>query len=186
MDWNKMEKDAGLDSVKQFKEYASNGKHNVKLESVEVIDRENWKSPALRFSWKEDDQYKYPQSVYHWLSLKNPSWRAVHNRNILMALGLEKQKAEQLVEAAEKDSDRTKLVKAYEALYKRVAERNPIVEIEVRDQYRDGKPVQSAKGTTYSESDFTDFDCRVGTSQRSTKPEPLADAEDINLDSIPF
>lgn len=190
MDWNKMEKDAGLDNVKQFKAFAPNGKHKVKLESVEVIDLENWKSPALRFNWKEDDQYKYPKSVYHWLSLGNPSWRAVHNRNILMALGIEKEKAEQLVEGAEKDSDRAKLVKAYDALYKRIAERGVETTIAVQDQWQDGKPlvVTTAKGTTYTpnESDFDSSLCRMMRGHEEKQGSLLDDGDNVNLSEIPF
>lgn len=188
INWDEVDKQDAEAATKrqQFKQYAPNGTHKVTFAGVEITDNPNWKSPRMVFSWAEDDNYKYPHSVAHWLSLGNQNYRLRHNQNILVALGVEKAKARQLIEAAEKDTDRAKLVKAYEALYKRVAERKPTVEIEVRDQYRDGKPVQSAKGTTYSESDFTDFDCRVGTRQQSAKADPLADAEDIDLESIPF
>lgn len=187
MNWEQMEKEAGMENQKTFKEYAPNGEHKVKLESAEVIDRENWKSPAIRFTWAEDDQYKYPKSVNHWLSITNPSWRAVHQRNILMALGIEQKKAQELVEAAEKDKDRIKLVRGYEALYKRVAERKPETTIVVQDQWRDGKPVVSDKGTAYSESDFKSGSCRMmeGHEDKPSTAES-SNNDDFGLDSIPF
>lgn len=184
MNWEQMEKEAGQEKQGQFKEYAPNGEYKVRLESAEVIDRDNWKSPAIRFTWAEDDKYKYPKSVNHWLSIPNPVWRAVHQRNILMALGIEKKKAQELVEAAEKDQDRLKLILGYESLYKRVAERKLETTIVVQDQWRDGKPVTSNKGTVYSESDFKSGSCRM-MEGHDTRPAPLG-GEEISLDEIPF
>lgn len=188
MDWEQMEKEAGQENQKQFKDFAPNGEHKVKLESVEVIDHENWKSPAVRFTWAEDDQYKYPKSVNHWLSITNPSWRAVHQRNILMSLGIEQKKAQELVEAAEKEKDRIKLIRGYEEMYKRVAERHPETTIIVQDQWRDGKPVvkTSEKGTEYTpnESDFKSGSCRMMQGhEESVEP---ASASDDSLASILF
>lgn len=182
INWDEIDKQdaAAMSKRQQYKQYAPNGTYKVIFAGVEITDNPNWKSPRMVFSWAEDNDYKYPKSAAHWLSIGNETYRVRHNQNILVALGIEKAKARQLLEAAEKDTDRAKLVQAYGALYKRVAERKPSVEIEVRDQYRDGKPVQSAKGTTYSESDFTSFDCRVGTSQSSNQADPLADAEEVS------
>lgn len=184
MNWEQMEKDAGMDNQKAFKDYAPNGEHKVKLESVEIVDRENWKSPAIRFTWAEDEQYKYPKSVNHWLSITNPAWRAIHQRNILMALGIEQKKAQELVEAAEKEQDRIKLIRGYEALYQRVAERKPETMIVVQDQWRDGKPAISANGAIYSESDFKSGSCRMmeGHEQATSS----TSINESSQDDIPF
>lgn len=191
MNWEEAEKNAGGNKRQQYKEYAPNGEHTVKLDSVEVVDKATWKSPAVRFTWAEDDKYKYSKSINHWLSTTNPSWRAVHQRNILMALGIEKEKAQQLVGAIEeqKDLDRAKLVKGYEAMWKRVAERHPETKIVIQDQWRDGKPVTSSNGTVYHESDFSSTLCRMMEEHAVSDADPLEGAEgteDIDLSTIPF
>lgn len=185
MDWDKIDAEAPQ-SNQNFKSYAPNGEHQVKLEKVEVVDNPNWKSPAIVFHWADDEQYRYSHSVRHWLSLGNQTWRARHNRDILMALGFEKAKAQELITAAEKDTDRVRLTKAYEALYKRVAERKPTTTIIVQDQYRDGKPVLSDKGYTYSESDFAAFGARTMQLNAQNANDHLAGSEPIDMDEIPF
>lgn len=192
MNWDNLEKDAGQDKRNNYKDYAPHGTHQVVFDHAEITDKDTWKSPRVVFFWADDEKYKYPRSYAHWLSMKNPAWRAVHNRNILMAMGIDQNKAQQLVEAAEKNQDRDKLVKGYEAMYKRVAERKPKVDITIQDQYdRDGKQVLSPNGTPYSESDFTDRGCRMmeAPKEAPTIIDPLEDAEDvedIDLTDIPF
>lgn len=187
-DWDALDKEQPAQNL-QYKTYAPNGEYKVKLERVEVVDRDGWKSPALSFVWAEDDEHKYCRSVYHWLSVENESYRRGHNRSILMALGIEKEKAEQLIDAAEKDQSRDGLKKAYEAMYKRVAERKPTTRISIQDQWRDSKPVikTSEKGTRYTpnESDFADFGARTMARHDTALAQSLAEpAEDINLDDI--
>lgn len=191
-DWDALDKEQPAQNP-QYKTYAPNGEYKVKLEKVEVVDRDGWKSPALTFTWAEDDTHRYCRSVYHWLSVENEKYRRGHNRSILMALGIEKAKAEQLVDAAEKDQSRDGLKKGYEALYKRVAERHPDTTIVIQDQYRDGKPVvrTSEKGTQYTpnESDFTAFGART-MELVETAPSnlfgPQGTMNDIDMDEIPF
>lgn len=178
--WDEKEKEANI-GERQFKDYCPNGEYTVKLAGVKLEDSPGWKSPALTFEWAEDETYRYPKSVRHWLSQSNASWRQVHNRNLLMAFGLTKDKAQQFIEQVEKDQDRTKLGKAYEALYRRLAERRPETKIVVQDQLRDGKPVISDKGTVYGESDFATYGCRV-----MPIPEAANSSTDIDMVEIPF
>lgn len=188
--WAELEKQAGVDN--NFKSYAPNGEYKVKLDHVEVRDKDTWKAPGLEFHWAESPDYKFPKSITHWLSLANPAWRAVHNRNILMQFGVEKTKAEELIDAAEKNTDRAKLVQAYGALYKRVAERGSEVEITVHDQYdRNGnKAIAISKdGAKYtpSETDFKSSSCRMANAPKNnTVADTMGDGADINLDEMPF
>lgn len=185
IDWSEVDKEMGGNA--QFKDYAPDGEHAVKLDHVEIRDKENWKSPAVQFFWQEGT-YKYPASTTHWLSIPKPNYRCGHNRNILMALGFDEAKAKQLIEQAEQDQDRTKLVKAYEALYKRVAERHPAVEIIVRDQVdRDGNLVKSDKGTVYSESDFkASFAQAPHGETKTTAADVMGEPLDADSGDIPF
>lgn len=184
MNWDEIDKEMGNTGT-QYKTYAPNGEHKVKLEKVEVVDREGWKSPALRFIWSEDDKYKYPKSVNHWLSLENRNYRASHNRAILMECGIEKTKAQQLIEGAEKDISREGLKKGYQALYDRLAQRHPEVTIAIQDQVRNGQPVKSDKGTTYSESDFANGYART-MQHHDTIPADEMGEPALDLDEIPF
>lgn len=184
IDWGEIDKKS---NSQNFKSYAPNGEYKVKLDHVEVRDKDTWKSPALEFHWAESSDYKFPKSVTHWLSIPNPTWRARHNRDILMLFGVEKAKAEELVEAAEKDQDRLKLIKAYESLYKRIAERGAEVEITVHDQYdRNGNLVKSANGTVYGESDFKSSGVRMAIPPKTASSPADAAEEALDLDSIPF
>lgn len=189
IDWNAIEADISKPQPK-YKDYAPKGKHTAVLDHVEVADKDTWKSPRVVYFWADDDQYKYPRSYAHWLSMKNPNWRAKHNVQVLVALGIDAKKATELVKAAE-NTDREKMAKGYEAMYKRVAERKPKAEIIVQDQMRDGKPVLSANGTPYGESDFAMFGARMMELQdeKPSNADPLEGAEeveDIDLSSIPF
>lgn len=192
--WSDLEKQAGA-SERQYKDHAPKGTYKVKFAEAEIVDRETWKSPRVTFRWMDDTTYQYPRSAAHWLSMSNPAWRAVHNRNILMQMGVEKRKAEELIDAAEKDQDRAKLVKAYSALYARMAERNPEVEIVVQGQYRDGKPVCSERGTQYTESDFASSSVRMMDPEPNGSPNLMAgvdfdlkrnEEEILDIDSLPF
>lgn len=188
IDWGKVEQGMGGDS--NFKNFAPKGEYKVKLASVEIRDNDNWKSPAMTFNWEETDQYKFPRSATHWLSIPNPAYRQGHNLSILKAFGIEEKKAKELIENVEKDQDRLKLIRAYEDLYKRVASRGVETTITVHDQCRDGKLVKAVskktgKEYTPTESDFTAFRARVAE-QPKEQPTESTEDEFINPDEIPF
>lgn len=187
LDWDNIEKEVG---AVRYKGYAPNGEYEVKLDKVEVKDKDTWGCPKLAFSWQEDDQYKYPNSgLNHPLSLAKPAFRALHARGILMEFGVAKEAAQQAVETAERDQDRQKLAKAYQAIFDRIAQKHPVVKIIVRDQLRDGKPVKSAKGTTYSESEFANPALQIGGTPKkveSTSPLDALGGDEISGGEIPF
>lgn len=184
IDWTAANQDSGNTN---FVSYAPAGDYEVKLEKVEIRDNPNWKSPMAIFSWQEDE-YKYPYSVAHWLSLASPNFRHGHFRAILMELGLSQSTAEQQMEKAEADEDREKMAKAYQALFDRVAQKHPTVKITVRPQVRDGKPVTSGKGTPLTESEFANPRLQLG--KKSSKAGPAKEAapmDDLFGDSeVPF
>lgn len=184
INWDEIDKQ---NNNQNFKEYAPNGEYKVKLDHVEIRDKATWRSPALEFHWKETESYKFPKSCTHWLSITNPAWRASHNRAILIQFGIEKKKAQELVEVAERDQDRAKLVKGYEELYKRIADRGNEVTITVHDQYdRDGKPVMSPKGYAYTESDFKQGARMANAPKKGVVADMIGDDTELNLSDIPF
>lgn len=195
-DWDKEEQNAGGSN---FIEYVPNGEYKVKLDKVEIKDNVAWKSPMVIFNWQEGE-YKYPRSASHPLAISNPSFRRVHMRNILMEFGIAKETAQKLIEQAETDEAREKLAKGYETMFARVAQKHMEVDIIVRTQMRNGKPVTSEKGTVLSESDFASPHLQLGRKQQTaptsvsttTTAAPVDDglfgeeATDIKQDEIPF
>lgn len=189
--WDEEEKNAG--GNENFLEYAPNGEYKVKLDEVEVKDSPQWKSPMVVFSW-QDGEYKYQKSVAHWLSMGNPSFRRVHMRNILMEFGASKENAQKLIEQADADGTRDKIVKGYRAMFNRLAQKQGEVRIVVRSQMRDGKPVLSSNGTVFGESDFANRKLQLGGGNSKPAPsaETLADSffggEEVAIteDEIPF
>lgn len=185
VDWKHAEEES---NYQEYKQYAPDGEYKVKLAKVTVKDSPNWKSPCVEFEWEEDDQYAYPKSTAHWLSLAKPGWRAIHQRGILMELGIKKEDAEKAIDAAEKDQDREKLVKAYQAMYDRLVQHHPEANIVIVKQYREGKPVLASNGKHYSHSDFASSSVRMAeAAPKSTPAEDMGEvAEDIDLGDIPF
>lgn len=186
--WDEIDNEYGNGN---FKDYAPNGTHTAKLEKASVIDKENWKSPAVEFTFLEDDAYKYPKSPRHFLSMAKPAWRMHHMRDILMALGMPKETAQKAIETVDDPTnppERAKMVKGYQAVFDKIAQKHPEVEIIVRTQMRDGKPVCSEKGTPYGESEIA----KAAMGQTQTKASAPTMAEDvlggdeINLNDIPF
>ena len=178
-DWDEIERTA---NGGRSKDYAPNGEYTTKIASIKVQDNPNWKSPCFDMTWQENDQYQFPKSVRHWLPLGNENFRRFHARAVLMELGITKEQAQKAVETAEKDSSREALVKGYQQVFDRAVSRYPEVKIVVRDQLRDGKPVKSDKGTTYSESDFANRPAGLGQEQ----PKAPALADDIDPSEIRF
>lgn len=185
INWDEIDKQSNSQS---FKDYAPNGTYKVKLDHAEIRDKDTWKSPALEFHWQETDQYKFPKSCTHWLSITNPAWRARHNRDILVQFGIDKAKAQEMIEAAERDQDRLKLAKSYEELYKRIADRGNEVEVTVHDQYdRNGNLVKSQNGTVYGETDFKSTSVRMANEpKQATLADQMTDTDAPDLESIPF
>lgn len=180
-DWDEIEKQA---TAGRSKDYAPNGEYTTKIASIKMQDNENWKSPCFDITWQDNDQYQFPKSIRHWLPLGNENFRRFHARAVLMELGIPKDKAQQAIETAEKDTSRAALVKGYQQVFDRAVKQAPAVKIVVRDQLRDGKPVKSDRGTTYGESDFANHPAGLGQDQPKIKTiEPVGD---IDPAAIPF
>lgn len=175
-----------------FKNYAGNGDYTVKLEKATMFDKDSWKSPAVEFEWQENDEYKFPKSPRHFLSLNNPNWRLYHMRALLMAFGVPKTTAEQWLDKAETDN-RKKLVANYQALFDKVAAKHPEVAVVVRTQMRDGKPVVSPNGTAYGETELApSTGCYMSQDAPKTAPtqtvaDDLFGSDDVISDEdVPF
>ena len=121
-----------------FKDYASEGEYKVKCTDVEAKQVGSKGSYLLKFTFDEDDRYKY-QSADCWVSKDKDTWRFHYMKNLFMVLGAPEDKAKQVVEKAEEKGDYEFAVKAYEAAFKRLLQKKPEVEINVYRDERDPK-----------------------------------------------
>lgn len=184
--WHEIEQASGGN----YKNFAPNGEYIVKLAKVKVTDGQA-KSPAINFEWEDNEEFKFPRSVSHWLAMGNANWRRFHMRNIFMVLGMNKEQAQKLVESAEVSTERPKLVANYQKIFDRLTQKHPEVKIVVRNQIRDGKPVRSEKGTIYGESEFADPRVALPVStpaSTSVVEDVMGAVEDVatDLGEIPF
>lgn len=172
-DWDKLQDEMGG----KFKNYANNGKHTVKCNSIEVKEVGQNGSIIMKFGFEETD-VQYP-TADHWLSFKNENWRKWHNKCLMVVLGASEDNAKKAVDICEGKSGKDNIVKAYESAYKKLIAKSPEVEIEV---YPDGD---------YARAEFTDRSVAMphGDEDKAKKSDdPLEGAEEVDLSEsdLPF
>lgn len=179
IDWDAVEKATGSN----YKNYAANGVHKVKLADVELREigtKGNWVA-ELKFEETADTQY---QTASYYLSKEKTNWRIHSMKNLLTVLSGSEENAKKVCELAESKNDFDYAVKGYEKGLKALAAKHPEVEIEV---YFSGK--YSQKGTPISYATLTDPRCY---NKQVKEENPMAGAEEVSLDNndvfgdIPF
>lgn len=185
LDWNTIEAEAAANN---FKQYANNGEHTVKVASIEGKDNGNgWFE--MQF---EEAEVKYPKLSVAFFNDDKVNFRAHYYKEIMKLLGASEDNARKAVEACEGKSSRNEVFKTYVDAFSRLAKKHPQIKIEVRDQYdRNGQPVRSAQGTIYGESVFAkdsglQFKSNGATAETATTEDPLAGAEEIDLSEEQF
>lgn len=189
MDWTKIDEE----NKKEFKDYVVNGDYDVKLDSVVLKTFDNG-GMAFKFAFEETDTDQYPEATRSFFSDEKKNFRCYHYRNLMMVLGASKENAQKAVEACEGGKNREAIADKYAQAFNRLAQKHPVVKIEVRDQYdRDGKPRVSAKGKTYQESEFKDSSVYFPSNKKSAQSSDIlpsdgevAEDGDLDLESIPF
>lgn len=186
INWDEVEKEAM--SNKQYKDYAPNGEHTVKVAAAEKRDNGNgW----FEFTF-EDTEYKFPKLSFSLFSDEKIKYRAHYYKEVMKLLGCTEEQARKAVEVCEGKDNREDVFKAYGEAFAKLAKKHPQMVIEVRDQYdRDGNPVTSTNGTVYGESVFAK---KTGLQFPSNKPKttpassPLEGAEEVDLsdETLPF
>lgn len=175
--WEDLDKEMGGN----FKNYATDGKYNVKCNGVEIKEVGSNGSVIMKFGFEEGD-VKYP-TADHWLSFKNENFRKYHSRNLMMVLGATKDAAQKAVDMCESKSGKDAIVKAYDQTFSKLTSKKPAVEIEVYTE------------NGYARAEFTDRSVAMphGEEPQKTSTEapaeesPLDGAEEIDLgDSLPF
>lgn len=177
LDWNKIQEESGS----KFKAYYADGKYKAKCDGVEVKEVGSNGSVIMKFHFEETDQAQYP-TADHWLSFKNDSWRAWHNKCLMVVLGASEENAKKAVELCESKSSKEDKVKAYETTYKKLLAKKPEVEIEVYTE------------NNYARAEFTDRSVAMPHDNEPQKEEAgddiLATAEEVKdeveLTDLPF
>lgn len=175
--WEELDKEMGGN----FKNYATDGKYNVKCNGVEIKEVGSNGSVIMKFGFEEDN-VKYP-TADHWLSFKNEGFRKYHSRNLMMVLGASKDAAQKAVDMCEGKSGKDAIVKAYDQTFSKLTSKKPAVEIEVYTE------------NGYARAEFTDRSVAMphgeepqkSSTEAPAEENPLEGAEEIDLgDSLPF
>ena len=177
LDWDKIQEESGS----KFKAYYADGKYKAKCDDVEIKEVGDKGSVIMKFHFAETDEAQFP-TADHWLSFKNDSWRAWHNKCLMVVLGASEDNAKKAVEICEGKSSKEDKVKAYEQTYKKLLAKKPAVEVEVFTE------------NNYARAEFTDRSVAMPHDNEPQKEAPKDDiidnpiegAEEINLDDMPF
>lgn len=174
INWGEVEENNGS----KYKNYPKAGVFKVKCVDVDIKEVGKNGSIVQEFIFAEDENYKYPKAT-HWLTFKEgkDGWRQYHNRQLMIVLGSEKATAEKAIEKIEALGGKDKIVKGYEAAYKALLKKNPVVEIEV---FPDGD---------YSRAEFTDGTVAMPHGDKPQKTETVVEngeEEELDLSDLPF
>ena len=174
LDWDKIQEESGS----KFKAYFADGKYTAKCDDVEIKDVGTNGSTIMKFHFEETPEAQYP-TADHWLSWKNDSWRAWHNKCLMVVLGASEENARKAVDICESKNDKANKIKAYEQTYKKLLAKKPEVEIEVYTE------------NTYARAEFTDRTVAMPHDDEPQKEEPkdsspIAGAEEIEMTDLPF
>lgn len=187
--WEDLDKEMGGN----FKDFANDGVHKAKCNSVEIKEVGTNGNAIMKFGFEETDNIQYP-TADHWLTFKEgkENWRKYHSRNLMMVLGATKDAAQKAVDMCEGKSGKDAIVKAYEQTFGKLVSKKPEVEIEVYTERN------QSNGKDYARAEFTDRSVAMphgeeNKSSADVQPDnsnPLAGAEDasneIAIDELPF
>lgn len=177
LDWSKIQEESG----NKFKAYYADGKYKAKCDGVEIKEVGSNGSVIMKFHFEETEQAQFP-TADHWLSFKNDSWRAWHNKCLMVVLGASEENAKKAVEVCESKGNKDDIVKAYEQTYKKLLAKKPEVEIEVYTE------------NTYARAEFTDRSVAMPHDNEPQKEapkdeildNPIEGAEEVDLTDLPF
>lgn len=171
IDWDKVEKENNVQS--QYKEYAPEGVHKTKVESVELQEAKTG-SKGIRFILADNDEYAFPKyGAVAWLSSKNPGWRQHHMKELFVVLGFTEEQARKAVEQCE---DKEDLGKAYLAMFEKALPKSKEVEVAVFFRTPEDK---------YTTWDFASKKVRMNKPEKNER-EVVVGEETIELSDIPF
>lgn len=171
-------------SNKYGNSYATPGTYKTKVASVTVGDKSATGSCSVDIDFTKAEGKTIPKARYY-LSFKegaNVGWRQWQHMHIMAILGGNSEAAKRLVEKCEAGADEKSIIAAYKQSYAKLGDLGHEVEIEVYEQ--EGKD-----GRKFTHSQLVgDGPLSTQFSQSAKKVEqaPLADAEPIDLENIPF
>lgn len=175
----------------EFKSYARSGKHTTTVKEVELGDPSaNTGSRPIIVRFNENDEHAFSDARYY-LSKEKDMNRIRTARNVLVALGVEKNAAQKAVENAEDKADYEKKCAVYEQAFTRAGSKHAKVEIECwetdRISERSGKPFTASGFTTDALAWMNgNSDAKPAETTAETTDDAVVDDEEIDIDSIPF
>lgn len=181
---------AEIDS-NEFKSYARSGKHTTTVKEVELGDPSaNTGSRPITVRFNENDDHAFSDARYY-LSKDKDNNRIKTARNVLVALGVEKNAAQKAVENAEDKADYEKKCAVYEQAFNRAGSKHAKVEIECwetdRISEKSGKPFTASGFTTDALAWMNgNSDANPAETTTETVVDEAIEADDIDIDQIPF
>lgn len=174
-----------------FKSYARSGKHTTTVKEVEIGDPSaNTGSCPIIVRFNENDEHAFSDARYY-LSKEKDMHRIRTARNVLVALGVEKNAAQKAVENAEDKADYEKKCAVYEQAFNRAGSKHAKVEIECWETDR----ISDKTGKPYTASGFTtdalawmngNSDAKPTETTTETTEDAVVDDEEIDISDIPF
>lgn len=178
-DWDALESEMGGN----FKDFADDGVHKAKCNSIEIKEVGTNGSVIMKFGFEETDDVQYP-TADHWLSFKNDAWRQWHNKCLMVVLGATDDAAKKAVEMAESKDGKENIIKGYESCYKKLLAKKPEVKIEVYTE------LNESNGKEYARAEFKDRNVAMphgDAPQKENKGNDiLSQGEEVELADLPF
>lgn len=175
-----------------FKPYARSGKYTTTVEGVTLGEPSPKKgSCPIIVSFEENNEYQFSDARYY-LSKENNNSRIRTARNVLIALGVEKNAAQKAVESAEDKADYDKKIAVYEQAFNRAGQKHSKVEIECwetdRVSEKSGKPYTASGFTTDALAWMNGNNSNTSTATVTSADDmgDMVEADDISIDDIPF
>ena len=177
IDWDKVEEENK--HVSKYKDYAPEGVFTTKVAEVKLQEASTG-SKGIRFILADNDKYAFPKyGAVAWVSLKNPSWRQHHMKELFVVLGFTEAQARKAVEQCEGNDD---LANAYLTMFEKALPKSKEVEVVVFRVHEDDQ---------YATWDFSSDKVRMNRPEKKKekKEDVLADAVELSTEEatdLPF
>lgn len=175
IDWDSIDSDYSSN----FKPYAEEGTYEAKLDSV-TQKVAGTGTIFFEFNFEEGEDVQYPKVSRAFFKDEKKNFRIHHYKEIMKVLGASEDNARKAVEVCEGKANREAIADAYTQTFNKLAQKHPIVKIEVGTEVNQGKE--------YARGEFKDPAVHFGNNKKAeTKAEDVLPSDDEISDlDIPF
>lgn len=183
-DWN-----ANDSQYAGFKDYADNGCYEAVATEVE-LRKLSEKFVKINISFEETERFVYPRAQHTILTSKE-GFNMHINKDMMMVLGASEEAAKKACETCILGKTLDESVNLLEQAYKKLLQKKPKLQIEVyQAKGRDGKTYTHADldyaSVLHDDRNRYDSVAAPDADVAASAEAALADADQLDLDSIPF